>query len=57
MSANLIRPAAMSDVTMLATMMIEFCAEANFPLSREAAQRPFEQLIQAPEHGAIWILE
>jgi GNAT superfamily N-acetyltransferase len=57
MSANLIRPAAMTDVTTLATMMIEFYAEADFPLSREAAERPFEQLIRAPERGGIWILE
>jgi GNAT superfamily N-acetyltransferase len=57
MSANLVRPAQLSDVTTLATMMIEFYAEADFTLSREAAQRTFEQLIRWPERGCVWILE
>jgi GNAT superfamily N-acetyltransferase len=57
MSANLVRPAQLSDVTTLATMMIEFYAEADFALSREAAQHTFEQLIRSPERGCVWILE
>jgi GNAT superfamily N-acetyltransferase len=57
MSANLIRPALMNDVAILATMMIEFYAEADFPLSHEAAQRAFEQLIRSPERGGVWLLE
>ncbi len=57
MSANLVRPAQLSDVTTLATMMIEFYAEADFALSREAAQQTFEQLIRSPERGCVWILE
>jgi len=57
MSVNLIRAALMSDVGMLATMMIEVYAEADFPLGREAAQRAFEPLIRAPTQGGVWILE
>lgn len=57
MSANLIRSAQMTDVNMLATLMIEVYGEAGLELSREAAQRTFEQLIRAPERGRIWILE
>ncbi len=57
MNAKLIRCAQLSDVAMLATMMIEFYAEADFALSREAAQRAFEQLIRSAERGRVWILE
>jgi GNAT superfamily N-acetyltransferase len=57
MSANLIRSAQLTDVDMLATMMIEVYAEANFPLNRAAAQRSFEQLIRSPQWGGVWILE
>jgi GNAT superfamily N-acetyltransferase len=57
MSANLVRPAQLSDVTTLATMMIDFYAEAEFALNREAAQRTFERLIQSPERGRVWVLE
>jgi hypothetical protein len=39
MSANLIRSAQLSDVAMLATLMIEVYAEADFAMSHEAAQR------------------
>jgi GNAT superfamily N-acetyltransferase len=51
------RVARLSDLTTLATMMIEFYAEASFPLGHEAAQRSFEQLIRAPERGCVWVLE
>jgi GNAT superfamily N-acetyltransferase len=57
MNANLIRAAQLTDVAMLSKMMIEFYAESDFPLSREAAERAFELLIRSPERGAIWILE
>jgi GNAT superfamily N-acetyltransferase len=57
MSANLIRAALLSDVAMLATMMIEVYAEAGFPLSREPAERAFELLIRSPERGGVWLLE
>src|SRR4029077_16509739 len=57
MNANLVRPAQLSDVTTLATLMIEFYAEADFTLDREAAQRTFEQLIRWPGRGCVWILE
>jgi GNAT superfamily N-acetyltransferase len=57
MSATLIRPAQLSDVVMLATMMMEFYGEADIPLRREAAQLAFERLIRSPERGCIWILE
>jgi GNAT superfamily N-acetyltransferase len=57
MSANLIRVAQLTDVAMLATLMIEVYAEADFPLSHEAAERAFELLIRSPERGVIWILE
>ena len=57
MSANLIRSAQRTDVPMLATMMIEVYAEADFVLGREAAQGAFERLIRTPERGRVWILE
>jgi GNAT superfamily N-acetyltransferase len=57
MNANLVRPAQLSDVSTLATMMIEFYAEADFALRREAAQRTFEQLIRWPDRGCVWVLE
>lgn len=57
MSANLVRLAQLSDVTTLATMMIDFYAEADFALNREAAQRTFEQLIRWPERGCVWVLD
>jgi RimJ/RimL family protein N-acetyltransferase len=57
MSDNLIRPVQMSDVAMLATMMMEVYAEASLVLEREAAQRTFEHLIRSPDRGGAWILE
>jgi GNAT superfamily N-acetyltransferase len=57
MNATLVRLAQLSDVTMLSTMMIDFYAEADFVLSRDAAQRTFEQLIRSPERGCVWLLE
>lgn len=57
MSDNLIRPAQMTDVAMLATMMMEVYAEAGLTLEREAAQRAFKQLIHSPDRGYVWVLE
>jgi GNAT superfamily N-acetyltransferase len=57
MNANRIRAAQLTDVTMLSTLMIEVYAEAKFSLGREAAQRSFEELIQSPEWGGVWLLE
>jgi GNAT superfamily N-acetyltransferase len=57
MSAHLVRPAQLSDLTMLGTMMIAFYAEADFSLGHEAATRTFEQLIRSPERGRVWILD
>jgi GNAT superfamily N-acetyltransferase len=54
---NYVRAAQLSDVAMLATLMIEVYAEAKLPLDREPAQRTFEQLIRSPERGCVWILE
>jgi ribosomal protein S18 acetylase RimI-like enzyme len=57
MSAHLVRPARLSDVATLATMMIEFYGEANLVLDRERAQAAFERLIGNPDFGCVWILE
>ena len=57
MSATLIRPAQLSDVTTLATMMIEFYAEADLVLDRGRAQAVFERLIRHRELGCVWVLE
>jgi ribosomal protein S18 acetylase RimI-like enzyme len=57
MSATLIRPAQLSDVTTLATMMIEFYAEAGLVLDRGRAQAAFERLIKHRELGCVWVLE
>jgi len=57
MSANLVRPARLSDVATLATMMIEFYAEANFTLERDRAQAAFEHLLRRRELGCVWVLE
>ena len=57
MSAHLVRSARLSDVATLATMMIEFYAEANFVLNREPAQAAFRRLIGHPGSGCVWVLE
>jgi GNAT superfamily N-acetyltransferase len=57
MSANLIRPARLSDVGTLAAMMIEFYAAAGFTLDRGRAQAAFERLINRSELGGVWVLE
>jgi GNAT superfamily N-acetyltransferase len=57
MNANYVRAAQLTDVAMLATLMIEVYAEASFVLDRERAERTFEQLMRSPERGCVWILE
>lgn len=57
MNMNSVRLARLSDTPMLATMMVEFYAEAAFVLDRERAQAAFERLVRAPALGCIWVLE
>jgi ribosomal protein S18 acetylase RimI-like enzyme len=51
-----IRLASASDVPVLVALMGEFYAEADFTLPAEQAARTFEQLIGAPELGAVWLM-
>lgn len=51
------RPAHAGDVGVLAALMIEFYAEAHFPLSRRAAERTFAALLAVPNLGQAWLLE
>jgi GNAT superfamily N-acetyltransferase len=54
---NRVRPAGLADVPQLASLMIEFYAEADFTLARAAAERTFEAMLAAPELGGVWLLE
>jgi GNAT superfamily N-acetyltransferase len=54
---NHVRPAAPNDVQILASLMIEFYAEAAFVLPRPAAERTFQALLAAPDLGSVWLLE
>jgi GNAT superfamily N-acetyltransferase len=54
---NRVRPAGLADVPELASLMIEFYAEASFRLARATAERTFEALIAAPYLGRVWLLE
>ena len=54
---NHVRPAGPVDVQILASLMIEFYAEAAFVLSRAAAERTFQALLAAPDLGNVWLLE
>jgi ribosomal protein S18 acetylase RimI-like enzyme len=51
------RPANIDDVPELASLMLEFYAEAGFTLARAAAERTFTALLAAPELGGVWLLE
>jgi GNAT superfamily N-acetyltransferase len=51
------RPAEAADIVALGSLMIEFYAEAQFPLSRAAAERTFAALLSAPDMGRVWVLE
>jgi ribosomal protein S18 acetylase RimI-like enzyme len=54
---NQARPAGPSEIGALASLMIEFYAEAGFSLSREAAERTFRAILVAPNMGRVWLLE
>jgi GNAT superfamily N-acetyltransferase len=54
---NVVRPVKIGDIQKLASLMIEFYAEADFALGREAAERTFHALICEPQLGQVWILE
>jgi len=54
---NQVRSAGPRDVAVLATLMMEFYAEAGYTLGREAAERTFKALIGTPDRGRVWILE
>ncbi|MGE0452137.1 MAG: N-acetyltransferase family protein [Vicinamibacteria bacterium] len=51
------RPAGIDDLPELASLMMEFYAEAGFTLARAAAERTFTALLAAPELGGVWLLE
>ena len=52
-----VRAARPDDVQALVALMAEFYAEAGFSLPAEAAARTFEQLIEHPAMGRVWIME
>jgi GNAT superfamily N-acetyltransferase len=54
---NRARPAEAGDIVALGSLMIEFYAEAQFSLSRVAAERSFAALVAAPNMGQVWLLE
>lgn len=57
MSAPSARPAEAAHVPQLVALMTEFYAESGYPLPAAAAARAFQQLIDAPALGQVWLLE
>jgi GNAT superfamily N-acetyltransferase len=53
----MIRPATDADVPALAALMVEFYAEAGFPLPTQAAAHAFAALLAAPALGMVWLAE
>lgn len=51
------KAAGPGDVAALAALMMDFYAEADFSLSKEAAERTFTALLATPEAGQVWLLE
>jgi len=54
---NRVRPAGPDDVEELASLLIEFHAEAGFQRTRAEAAGKFRPLLAAPELGQVWLLE
>ena len=57
MSTPFARPAESAHVPRLVALMTEFYAESGYPLPAAAAARTFQQLIDAPTLGQVWLLE
>jgi GNAT superfamily N-acetyltransferase len=51
------RAAETADIAALGSLMVAFYAEAEFSLSRTAAERTFAALLAAPTLGQVWLLE
>ena len=46
-----------ADIQALVGLMIDFYAEADFPLAAAAPTRAFEALLATPSLGAVWLAE
>jgi GNAT superfamily N-acetyltransferase len=57
MTSSNIRSAEVADIPGLVALMTEFYAEADFALPKGPARQTFEQLIQDPRLGEVWIME
>jgi GNAT superfamily N-acetyltransferase len=51
-----LREAGIADSAVLVEMMAEFYAEASYPLNRRRAHAAFDELLQNPAYGRVWIL-
>ncbi|MBP1775528.1 MAG: GCN5-related N-acetyltransferase [candidate division NC10 bacterium] len=51
------RPAGVDDIAALGSLMVAFYAEAEFSLTRAAAERTFAALPGAPALGVVWLVE
>lgn len=56
-AVNHVRTAGPDDIVALASLMIDFYAEANFALPQEAAERTFRALQGSPDLGQVWLIE
>lgn len=54
---NAARPATAADVPALVDLMAEFYGESSFPLDRASAAQSFDDLLNDPSRGAVWLLE
>ena len=52
-----VRLALLDDVPELVELMMDFYAEAGFPLPPEAAARTFAALLGDPRLGRVWMME
>ncbi len=51
-----VRPASLTDVPDLVTLMGAFYAESGYPLPVSQATRTFERLLSQPAYGAVWLM-
>ena len=55
--SSVIRPATAADVPTLVTLMMEFYAEADFPLPEGPATRAFQTLLREPDFGVVLVAD
>lgn len=51
------RKASPEDIPRLVALMVEFYAEANYPLNRQRAANAFTALIEDSRLGQVWLIE